>query len=77
MTPTSAHPTADGLARFLLSMAAPGSPSFRGDFASLVHLQAAVKRYIAEHNDGPRPFAWTKPANVILNKITRHAEPAE
>jgi transposase len=49
----------------------------RGDFTSLVDLQAAIKRYIAEHNDGPRPFFWTKPAKVILDKINRHAEPPE
>lgn len=29
-------PTADALARFLLAMAVPGSPSFRADFASLL-----------------------------------------
>jgi len=40
-------------------------------------LQAAIKRYIAEHNDDPRPFVWTKPAKLILAKINRHAEPAE
>jgi transposase len=49
----------------------------RGDFTSLVDLQAAIKRYIAEHNDDPRPFVWTKPANAILAKINRHAEPPE
>jgi transposase len=34
----------------------------RGDFRSVVDLQAAIGRYIAEHNDNPRPFTWTKPA---------------
>ena len=47
----------------------------RGDFISLVDLQAAIKRYIAEHNNDPRPFVWTKPAKLILAKINRHAEP--
>ena len=37
----------------------------RGDFISLVDLQAAIKRYIAEHNNDPRPFVWTKPAKLI------------
>jgi transposase len=32
----------------------------RGDFRSLVDLQTAINRYIAEHNDDPRPLAWTK-----------------
>src|SRR4051812_30967015 len=49
----------------------------RGDFISLVDLQAAIKRYIAEHNSDPRPFVWTKPAKLILDKINRHAEPTE
>jgi transposase len=49
----------------------------RGDFISLVDLQGAIKRYIAEHNNNPRPFVWTKPAKLILDKIKRHAEPAE
>jgi hypothetical protein len=49
----------------------------RGDFISLVDLQAAIKRYIAEHNNDPRPFVWTKPAKLILDKINRHAEPPE
>src|SRR5689334_21182892 len=35
----------------------------RGDFTSLVDLQAAIKR-IAKHNDGPRPFVRTKSAKV-------------
>jgi hypothetical protein len=42
-----------------------------------VDLQAAINRYIAEHNDDPRPFVWTKPAKLILDKINRHAEPPE
>ena len=47
----------------------------RGDFLSVVDLQAAINRYIAEHNCDPRPFAWTKPAKTILSKLDRHAEP--
>ena len=49
----------------------------RGDFTSLVDLQAAINRYIAEHNDDPRPFVWTKPAKAILDKLNRNAEPTE
>ena len=49
----------------------------RGDFRSVVDLQAAINRYIAEHNDDPRPFAWTRPAKTILRKINRHDEPTE
>jgi transposase len=43
----------------------------RGSFRSIVDLQAAINRYIAEHNDDPKPFIWTKPANQILAKVNR------
>jgi transposase len=36
----------------------------RGAFQSVVDLQAAINRYIREHNDDPKPFTWTKPAAV-------------
>src|SRR5215468_285807 len=31
----------------------------RGSFHSIVSLQAAIKRYLAERNAEPRPFVWT------------------
>ena len=31
----------------------------RGSFRSIVDLQAAINRYIAEHNHDPKPFTWT------------------
>jgi transposase len=31
----------------------------RGVFCSLVDLQAAIKRYLSEHNRKPKPFVWT------------------
>ncbi len=40
----------------------------RGTFHSIADLQAAINRYIAEHNDDPKPFVWTKPAKTILAK---------
>jgi transposase len=43
----------------------------RGVFRSVVDLQAAINRYINEHNDDPKPFVWTKPADVILDKLHR------
>jgi hypothetical protein len=46
-------------------------------FHSIVDLQAAINRYIQEHNDDPRPFVWTKPADVILTKIARVTVPSE
>ena len=43
----------------------------RGVFRSIVDLQAAINRYIAEHNDHPKPFVWTKTADTILAKTGR------
>jgi transposase len=43
----------------------------RGSFHSIVDLQAAINRYIAEHNADPKPFKWTKPADQILAKVNR------
>jgi hypothetical protein len=37
----------------------------------VVDLQAAIKRYIEEHNDDPKPFTWTKPATAIIDKVSR------
>jgi hypothetical protein len=31
----------------------------RGVFTSIVELQAAINRFIAEPNDKPKPFVWT------------------
>ena len=49
----------------------------RGDFTSIVDLQGAINRYIAEHNSSPRPFVWTKSAKAILAKVQRTPEPSE
>jgi transposase len=49
----------------------------RGDFTSIVDLQAAINRYIAEHNSSPRPFVWTKPAKAILAKVNQNPAPSE
>jgi transposase len=43
----------------------------RGSFRSIVDLQAAINRYIAEHNADPKPFTWTQPAGEILAKLNR------
>jgi transposase len=42
----------------------------RGSFHSIVDLQAAIHRYIAEHNADPKPFTWTKTAEQITDKLT-------
>ena len=41
----------------------------RGVFHSLVDLQAAINRYLAEHNQSPKPFVWTAKPEAILAKI--------
>jgi transposase len=41
----------------------------RGSFHSIVDLQAAINRYIAEHNTAPKPFIWTKTPGEILAKL--------
>lgn len=43
----------------------------RGVFRSIVELQEAINRYIAEHNDDPAPFVWTKTADQITAKLNR------
>src|SRR5438270_5948632 len=43
----------------------------RGSFTGVVDLQAAIKRYIAEHNRRARPFVWTKPATDIIAAVSR------
>jgi transposase len=48
----------------------------RGVFKSIVDLQAAIKRYLDEHNADPKPFVWTKPADVILAKVSRLPVPS-
>jgi hypothetical protein len=40
-------------------------------FRSIADLQTAINRYLKEHNDDPKPFVWTKPADVILAKLDR------
>jgi transposase len=43
----------------------------RGAFKAIAHLQAAINRYLEEHNANPKPFLWTKPADAILAKLQR------
>ena len=43
----------------------------RGVFHSLVDLQAAINRYLVEHNQAPKPFVWTAEPEAILTKVKR------
>jgi transposase len=46
----------------------------RGAFTSVAELERAIEEYLRSHNQHPRPFVWTKNADVILNKIRKLAE---
>jgi transposase len=43
----------------------------RGVFHSLVSLQAAINRFVAEANAEPRPFHWTKNPDTIIAAVRR------
>ncbi len=49
----------------------------RGVFKSIVELQAAINRFIAEANDNPKPFVWTKSADDILSAVKRGSQALE
>jgi hypothetical protein len=42
-----------------------------------VDLQAAIKRYIAEHNSAPRSFVWTADPVRLLAAIDRGKQALE
>ena len=41
----------------------------RGVFGSLVELQAAINRFLAETNAAPKPFVWTADPDHIIEKV--------
>jgi transposase len=43
----------------------------RGVFGSVVELQAAINRFLAETNAAPRPFRWKKDPHEILAAVKR------
>ena len=43
----------------------------RGVFHSIVSLQAAINRFVAEANADPRPFHWTKDPDAIIAAVKR------
>jgi transposase len=43
----------------------------RGVFRSIMELQAAINRYIEEHNQMPKPFVWTKDTEGILERVAK------
>jgi transposase len=43
----------------------------RGVFRSIVDLQTAIKRFLAETNDNPKPFVWTANPDKIIAAVRR------
>jgi len=43
----------------------------RGVFHSVVDLQAAINRFLAEHNEQPKPFTWTANPDKIIAAVKR------
>ena len=43
----------------------------RGVFRSVAELIDAIKAYIDQHNEDPKPFVWTKTAEQIIEKVGR------
>src|SRR5918995_354414 len=46
----------------------------RGSFRSVDDLERAIAEYLNAHNQKPRPFVWTKSADLILDKVKRVCE---
>ena len=43
----------------------------RGSFLGIVDLQAAINRYLAEHNADPKPFRWKADPHTIIAAAAR------
>ena len=61
-----------------LDRSQPGLPLKKGragtmthDYHSLVDLQAAINRFLAEHNECPKPFVWTADPDKIIAAVRR------
>jgi transposase len=46
----------------------------RSAFRSTQELEAAIRSFIAQHNDQPKPFRWTKSADQILASVARFCQ---
>ena len=49
----------------------------RGIFRSVAELEDAIHDYLDRHNADPKPFVWTKTADVILDKERRALDKLE
>jgi hypothetical protein len=43
----------------------------RGIFLSVVDLQAAINRFVIEHNAKPKPFTWTADPDKTIQAVRR------
>jgi hypothetical protein len=49
----------------------------RGVVRSVVDLQAAINRYLAEANHNPKPFTWTANPDKIIAAVNRGRQALE
>jgi transposase len=49
----------------------------RGVFKGIVDLQAAINRFLDEHNASPKPFVWTADPHAIIEKVRRGKQALE
>jgi transposase len=49
----------------------------RGAFQSVADLEAAIERYLEQHNADPKPFIWTAQTDTILEKVARAKQALE
>lgn len=49
----------------------------RGTFTSVADLEVAIYDYLLRHNAKPKPFVWTKTAEIILEKERRALDKLE
>lgn len=67
-TPTSCY-WASAVEGFFATLTLPRLQ--RDVFHSLVDVQTAINRYLAEHNQKPKPFRWTADPNRIIEKVNK------
>jgi transposase len=46
----------------------------RGVFRSVQELEQAIREYLDQHNQNPKPFVWTASAELILSRVKRVCE---
>jgi transposase len=49
----------------------------RGVFKGVADLQAAINRFLEEHNASPKPFVWTADPHAIIEKVRRGKQALE